>query len=174
MAGKGVRVLVTPTADLGKILSSMHGTPLTPACLLGHWKARKQGVPPGAQFRDNCARAAWSSSASSLSIGAMALQSVLCVSWSLGGDVGFIREAFEMTIVRAGVEIGGQSNVLSAVQVAQLALKHRQNKNQRQRIVLFSGRSVPARSLQAPVRTLFGYVTAPELGCLQLSEALDV
>ena len=25
MAGKGVRVLVTPTADLGKILSSMHG-----------------------------------------------------------------------------------------------------------------------------------------------------
>lgn len=25
MAGKGVRVVVTPTPDLGKILSSMHG-----------------------------------------------------------------------------------------------------------------------------------------------------
>jgi len=50
-----------------------------------------------------------------------------------------------MTTVHAGVEIGGQSNILSAVQVAQLALKHRQNKNQRQRIVLFSGRSAPCR-----------------------------
>nr|DAD41632.1 TPA_asm: hypothetical protein HUJ06_015955 [Nelumbo nucifera] len=26
MAGKGVRVLVTPTSDLGKILACMHGT----------------------------------------------------------------------------------------------------------------------------------------------------
>eukprot|EP00271_Cylindrocystis_brebissonii_P005921 TRINITY_DN18342_c0_g1_i1.p1 TRINITY_DN18342_c0_g1~~TRINITY_DN18342_c0_g1_i1.p1 ORF type:complete len:485 (-),score=156.72 TRINITY_DN18342_c0_g1_i1:446-1900(-) len=65
MAGKGVRVLVTPTADLGKILSSLHG-----------------------------------------------------------------------------VEVAGETNLVSGVQVAQLALKHRQNKNQRQRIVLFAGSPV--------------------------------
>lgn len=69
MAGKGVRVLVTPTADLGRILSSMHG-----------------------------------------------------------------------------LEIGGDTNILAGVQVAQLALKHRQNKNQRQRIVLFVGSPVGADS----------------------------
>jgi 26S proteasome regulatory subunit N10 len=63
MAGKGVRVLVTPTSDLGKILSCMHG-----------------------------------------------------------------------------FEIGGEMDLQSGVQVAQLALKHRQNKHQRQRIVLFAGR----------------------------------
>lgn len=28
LAGKGVRVLVTPTSDLGKILSCMHGASL--------------------------------------------------------------------------------------------------------------------------------------------------
>ncbi|GBG83242.1 hypothetical protein CBR_g36857 [Chara braunii] len=65
MAGKGVRVVVTPTPDLGKILSSMHGM---------------------------------------------------------------------------GIE--GEVNLSSGVQVAQLALKHRQNKNQRQRIVLFAGSPV--------------------------------
>ncbi|GAQ89627.1 26S proteasome non-ATPase regulatory subunit [Klebsormidium nitens] len=67
MAGKGVRVVVTPTPDLGKILSSMHG-----------------------------------------------------------------------------LEIEGVTNVPSGVQIAQLALKHRQNKNQRQRIVLFAGSPVDA------------------------------
>ena len=35
--------------------------------------------------------------------------------------------------------IGGTSDLLTAVQVAQLALKHRENKNQRQRIVVFVG-----------------------------------
>ena len=35
------------------------------------------------------------------------------------------------------IEIDGECNISSAVQIAQLALKHRQNKNQRQRIVLF-------------------------------------
>ncbi|KAG6551755.1 hypothetical protein Mapa_006846 [Marchantia paleacea] len=65
LAGKGVRVLVTPTSDLGKILSCMHG-----------------------------------------------------------------------------LDIGGEMNLTSGVQVAQLALKHRQNKHQRQRIVLFAGSPV--------------------------------
>ncbi|CAN1276481.1 26S proteasome non-ATPase regulatory subunit 4 homolog [Linum perenne] len=62
MAGKGVRVLTTPTTDLGKLLACMHG-----------------------------------------------------------------------------LEIGGEMNITSAVQIAQLALKHRQNKNQRQRIIVFAG-----------------------------------
>ncbi|XWS45558.1 hypothetical protein CRYUN_Cryun15aG0146800 [Craigia yunnanensis] len=62
MAGKGVRVLVTPTIDLGKILACMHG-----------------------------------------------------------------------------LEIGGEMNLAAGIQVAQLALKHRQNKKQQQRIIVFAG-----------------------------------
>lgn len=31
-------------------------------------------------------------------------------------------------------------NIVAGIQVAQLALKHRQNKNQRQRIIVFAGR----------------------------------
>ncbi|XP_039159662.1 26S proteasome non-ATPase regulatory subunit 4 homolog isoform X1 [Eucalyptus grandis] len=62
MAGKGVRVLVTPTSDLGKILACMHG-----------------------------------------------------------------------------LEIGGEMNLAAGIQVAQLALKHRQNKKQQQRIIVFAG-----------------------------------
>ncbi|KAG8660240.1 26S proteasome non-ATPase regulatory subunit 4 homolog isoform X1 [Manihot esculenta] len=62
MAGKGVRVLVTPTSDLGKILACMHG-----------------------------------------------------------------------------LEIGGELNLAAGIQVAQLALKHRQNKKQQQRIIVFAG-----------------------------------
>ncbi|KAK3224340.1 hypothetical protein Dsin_011365 [Dipteronia sinensis] len=62
MAGKGVRVLVTPTSDLGKILACMHG-----------------------------------------------------------------------------LEIGGEMNLAAGIQVSQLALKHRQNKKQQQRIILFAG-----------------------------------
>ena len=38
-----------------------------------------------------------------------------------------------------GIKIGGQVNIAGGIQVAQLALKHRQNKNQRQRIVVFVG-----------------------------------
>ncbi|GMP27118.1 hypothetical protein CsSME_00003256 [Camellia sinensis var. sinensis] len=65
MAGKGVRVLVTPTSDLGKILACMHG-----------------------------------------------------------------------------VEIGGDCNLAAGIQVAQLALKHRQNKKQQQRIIVLAGSPV--------------------------------
>jgi 26S proteasome regulatory subunit N10 len=35
------------------------------------------------------------------------------------------------------VEVEGDCNISASVQIAQLALKHRQNKNQRQRIVIF-------------------------------------
>ncbi|KAK8582505.1 hypothetical protein V6N13_069282 [Hibiscus sabdariffa] len=65
MAGKGVRVLATPTSDLGKILSCMHG-----------------------------------------------------------------------------LEMGVEMNLATGIQIAQLALKHRQNKNQHQRIIVFAGRHV--------------------------------
>lgn len=65
MAGKGVRVLVTPTSDLGKILACMHG-----------------------------------------------------------------------------LEIGGEMNLAAGIQVAQLALKHRLNKKQQQRIIVFAGSPV--------------------------------
>lgn len=37
------------------------------------------------------------------------------------------------------LDIEGSSNLPSSVQIAQLALKHRQNKNQRQRAVIFIG-----------------------------------
>ena len=42
-------------------------------------------------------------------------------------------------VLNCMTEIGveGESNFTAAVQIAQLALKHRQNKNQRQRIVIF-------------------------------------
>ncbi|XP_062081931.1 26S proteasome non-ATPase regulatory subunit 4 homolog isoform X1 [Humulus lupulus] len=65
MAGKGVRVLATPTSDLGKILACMHG-----------------------------------------------------------------------------LEVGGEMNIAAGIQIAQLALKHRQNKNQQQRIIVFAGSPV--------------------------------
>ncbi|KAL6514823.1 proteasome regulatory particle base subunit rpn10 [Orobanche gracilis] len=65
MSGKGVRVLVTPTSDLGKILACMHG-----------------------------------------------------------------------------LEIGGEMDFAAGIQVAQLALKHRQNKKQQQRIIVFAGSPV--------------------------------
>lgn len=51
-----------------------------------------------------------------------------------------------------GLQIEGEANLSAAVQIAQLALKHRQNKNQRQRIVLFVGspiREDKARSAAA-------------------------
>lgn len=40
------------------------------------------------------------------------------------------------------IAIEGESNIATSVQIAQLALKHRQNKNQRQRIVIFAGSPV--------------------------------
>lgn len=40
----------------------------------------------------------------------------------------------------AGLEVGGEANLTAAIQVAQLALKHRQNKKQHQRIIVFVGR----------------------------------
>jgi 26S proteasome regulatory subunit N10 len=41
-----------------------------------------------------------------------------------------------------GIKIGGNANLSAGIQVAQLSLKHRQNKNQRQRIIVFVGSPV--------------------------------
>lgn len=43
---------------------------------------------------------------------------------------------------KLGLEIGGEINLAAGIQVAQLALKHRQNKKQQQRIIVFVGRYV--------------------------------
>ena len=47
--------------------------------------------------------------------------------------------ALEIALCAQSLEIEGEANLSSSVQIAQLALKHRQNKNQRQRIVIFIG-----------------------------------
>ncbi|KAF7724145.1 hypothetical protein EC973_001270 [Apophysomyces ossiformis] len=57
---------------------------------------------------------------------------------TLTSDVGKILSALH------GVKIEGKSDFLTAVQIAQLALKHRQNRNQRQRIIVFVGSPVEA------------------------------
>ena len=60
-----------------------------------------------------------------------------------------------------GLEIEGEANLSSAVQIAQLALKHRQNKNQRQRIVLFVGS--PIREDKVRARSFFRVPLSPVL-----------
>ncbi|KAI9282729.1 hypothetical protein BY458DRAFT_130199 [Sporodiniella umbellata] len=50
---------------------------------------------------------------------------------TLTTDVGKILSALH------GIKAGGKSNFLTSIQIAQLALKHRQNRNQHQRIIVF-------------------------------------
>jgi len=45
-----------------------------------------------------------------------------------------------------GIRIGGELDFVSTIQVAQLALKHRQNKNQQQRIIIFVGSPVKSNT----------------------------
>ncbi|KAJ3040531.1 hypothetical protein HK097_002540 [Rhizophlyctis rosea] len=52
---------------------------------------------------------------------------------TLTPDIGKILTALH------AVQISGNANISTGVQIAQLALKHRQNKNQRQRIIVFVG-----------------------------------
>jgi 26S proteasome regulatory subunit N10 len=47
------------------------------------------------------------------------------------------------------IAVEGETNIAAAVQIAQLALKHRQNKNQRQRIVIFCGSPVKEEQVRA-------------------------
>jgi len=52
---------------------------------------------------------------------------------TLTGDLGKILSSLH------GIKVGGSLDFLAGVQVAQLVLKHRQNKNQQQRIIFFVG-----------------------------------
>lgn len=65
--------------------------------------------------------------------------------------------------VAQSLEIEGQANLASSVQIAQLALKHRQNKNQRQRIVIFIGSPLSEDKVMPPVRPMFGPSASPAL-----------
>ncbi|KAF8335003.1 uncharacterized protein EI90DRAFT_3144927 [Cantharellus anzutake] len=53
-------------------------------------------------------------------------------------DVGKILSALH------GLKINGEADIVTGIQIAQLALKHRQNKNQRQRIIVFVGSPLAA------------------------------
>lgn len=67
----------------------------------------------------------------------------------------------------AELDIGGEMNIAAGIQVAQLALKHRQNKNQRQRIIVFAGRYVLLALLLACSCFLtFGFLFCPVFAVL--------
>ncbi|KAI9189044.1 proteasome regulatory particle base subunit rpn10 [Blastocladiella emersonii ATCC 22665] len=55
---------------------------------------------------------------------------------TLTNDIGKILSAMHR------VKIGGTANLSTGIQIAQLVLKHRQNKNQRQRVIVFVGSPV--------------------------------
>lgn len=57
---------------------------------------------------------------------------------TLTSDIG------KILIALHNIKIGGKANLTTGIQVAQLALKHRQNKNQRQRIIVFVGSPIEA------------------------------
>eukprot|EP01135_Chromosphaera_perkinsii_P000450 Nk52_evm4s96 gene=Nk52_evmTU4s96 len=52
---------------------------------------------------------------------------------TLSSDIGRILSGSQ------NLELAGSMNIVTSIQIAQLALKHRQNKNQRQRIIVFVG-----------------------------------
>ncbi|KAK4683611.1 26S proteasome regulatory subunit N10, partial [Tremellales sp. Uapishka_1] len=84
-------------------------------------------------------------------VGLMTMAGKACVSIGLGYPVVFTFERSPSLLVTptndigkllsslSKSSIGGTADLQTAVQIAQLALKHRENKNQRQRIVVFVG-----------------------------------
>lgn len=100
MAGKGVELLVSPTDDVGKLLSCLHGVKVKKKTNKKH----KYAIP-----------------------------------------LPFFTQLFRSLYA----QIGGHADVAGAVQVAQLALKHRRNKNGGQRVVVFVG-----SPLEADTKTL--------------------
>jgi len=51
-------------------------------------------------------------------------------------------EVGDLINVINNIQINGESDVLTAIKVAQLSLKHRKNKSQRQRVIVFVGHPV--------------------------------
>ncbi|KAG5123628.1 hypothetical protein JHK82_030365 [Glycine max] len=149
MAGKGVRVLVTPTSDLGKILACMHARvgPCSPqwsrvhlGLLVGFIAGLQQWVPQSCVNHFVASRA-----------------SLWCRLIQLPSNLRVYTSLFEITLKQVpktvrpikfikeilyGLDIGGEMNLAAGIQVAQLALKHRQNKKQQQRIIVFAGSPV--------------------------------
>ncbi|WMV18058.1 hypothetical protein MTR67_011443 [Solanum verrucosum] len=122
MAGKGVRVLITPTSDFGEMLSCINAS--VDAVLV----SRSEGKDKTLRILN---LTALSSSRSAI-------------------DPSPMREGFPLPVYTVfllfsrgkGLNIGGEMNLAAGLQVAQLALKHRQNKKQHQRIILFAGSPV--------------------------------
>eukprot|EP01103_Thecamoeba_quadrilineata_P016418 TRINITY_DN5486_c0_g1_i1.p1 TRINITY_DN5486_c0_g1~~TRINITY_DN5486_c0_g1_i1.p1 ORF type:complete len:372 (+),score=99.12 TRINITY_DN5486_c0_g1_i1:97-1116(+) len=71
-------------------------------------------------------------------VGIMTMAGRVEVLVSLTSDIGKILSACH------NIKIGGESNIIVALQVAQLALKNRQNRSQQQRIVIFVGSPINA------------------------------
>ncbi len=67
------------------------------------------------------------------------------------------------------LDIDGANNLASAVQIAQLALKHRQNKNQRQRVVIFIGSPVAETKVGHPAQC---WICLVLIGNLQGAECI--
>ncbi|GMY05465.1 26S proteasome non-ATPase regulatory subunit 4 homolog [Fagus crenata] len=125
MAGKGVRVLATPTSDLGKILACMHEVDLRHGILLVWSFIVMQRW--------------WELGRSCYEIALTVREAYSLVS---EGVKLFRFQFLKTAFVRIGLEMGGETNIAAAIQVAQLALKHRQNKHQQQRIIVFAGSPV--------------------------------
>lgn len=65
-------------------------------------------------------------------------------------DLGTVLNAVRST------ELGGDVDILAGAQVAQLALKHRQNKSQRQRVVMFVASPVQAEEVRLGLASCLG------------------
>ncbi|KAL5181274.1 26S proteasome non-ATPase regulatory subunit 4 [Glycine soja] len=129
MAGKGVRVLVTPTSDLGKILACMHGQIAIGLTL------HEMGLSPQQEL----------GLFTSLEQGSSSLLVVVdCRVKFARPRLKVVHSNFMMPCFGflKGLDIGGEMNLAAGIQVAQLALKHRQNKKQQQRIIVFAGSPV--------------------------------
>jgi 26S proteasome regulatory subunit N10 len=79
-------------------------------------------------------------------IGSNPESSVALATTARGGEVlmSLSRDIGDILSATSSIEIGGESDILSALQIAQLVLKNRKNKNGQQRIVLFVGSPVSA------------------------------
>lgn len=70
-----------------------------------------------------------------------------------------------------GLDVEGDSNISASLQIAQLALKHRQNKNQRQRIVIFVGSPVAEDKARGGCAGIARKGVQERGGCVESTEA---
>ena len=130
LAGKVPRVLVTPTDDLGVVLNAVHGISMEGTV----------NFPTGVQVRSRDEAPDTRASPSpdprrDRRLGSLSSRSVA-----------FFREAEARRSRARDVRLTAVPPSPDCRQVAHLALKHRQNKHQRMRIVLFIGSPVEAET----------------------------